>query len=137
MSNCIHLPPEECYEQAMALLEERYGDPYQVIAAYCREIKNWPVVKPGNAGAFRRFSNFLMKICSILSESNWNKLDNPEVLCMLMAKLLGYLQDRWNRQVFMIRQQFLREPKLTDLIDFINKETALVNNALFSRHAVS
>ena len=107
MSNCIHLPPDECY------------------------------VKPGDAGAFRRFSNFLMKICSILSESNWNQLDNPEVLCMLMAKLLGYLQDRWNRQVFMIRQKSLREPKLTDLIDFISKETVLVNDSLFSRHAVS
>ena len=48
MSNCIHLPPEECYEQVMALWEERYGDSYQVLAAYCREIKNSPVVKPGD-----------------------------------------------------------------------------------------
>ena len=100
--NCIHLPPEECYEKAMTQLQERYGESYQVLAAYRREIKNWPV-KPDDAVAFRRFSNFLIKCCSIFSKSNWNQLDNPDVLCMLMAQLLGYLQNRWNRQVFMIR----------------------------------
>ena len=37
----------------------------------------------------------------------------------------------------MIRQKSLREPKLTDLIDFLNEETVLVNDTLFSRHGVS
>ena len=84
--NCIHLPPEKCYKLAMALLQERYGNPYQVLVAYHREIKDWPVVKPDDAGVFRRFSNFLMKCCSVLSKSNWNQLDNSDVLCMLMVK---------------------------------------------------
>ena len=135
--NCIHVPPEECHEETMALLQDRYGDPYQVLGAYCREIRNWPVVKQDDACALRGFSNFLMKCRSILSESSWNQLDNPDVLCLLMAILPGYLQDRWNKQVLMIRRKPLRELKLTDLIDFVNEETALVNNALFSRHAVS
>ena len=91
MKKCIHFPPEECYEQAMALLQERYGDLYQVLAAYCREIKDWPGIIPGNASAFRRFFNVLMKCRSILSENNWNQLDNRDMLCMLMAKLPGYL----------------------------------------------
>ena len=101
--NCIHVPPEECHEETMALLQDRYGDPYQVLGAYCREIRNWPVVKQDDACALRGFSNFLMKCRSILSESSWNQLDNPDVLCLLMAILPGYLQDRWNNQVLMIR----------------------------------
>ena len=68
--NCIHLFPEECYEQAIAMLQGRYGDPYQVLVAYHREIKEWPVIKPGDVGAFRGFSKFFKKCCSILSESN-------------------------------------------------------------------
>ena len=56
--NCIHLPPEEFYEQAMALLQERYGDPCQVLMAYGRKIKELPVIKPGDRGAFSRFSKF-------------------------------------------------------------------------------
>ena len=37
----------------------------------------------------------------------------------------------------MIRQKSFREPKLTDLIHFVNEETVLVENALFSRHAIN
>ena len=55
----------------MALLKEMHGDPYQVLAAYHREVKEWPAIKPGNAAAFRRFSNFLVNCCCIMSESNW------------------------------------------------------------------
>ena len=56
---------------------------------------------------------------------------------MPKAKLPGYLQYIWNRQVFMIRRKSFKEPKLTDLIDFVNEKTVPVNDALFSRHAVS
>ena len=80
-----------------------------------------------------------MKCRSILSERNWSQLDNPDVLRMLMAKLPGYLQVRWNKQVFTIRQKLFREPKLTDLIDFVNEETVFANSGfqtLLSRHAL-
>ena len=53
-----------------------------------------------------------------------------------MTKLPSYLQDRWNRQVSMIRRKSFRKLKLTDLLNFFNEETILVNNALFSRHGV-
>ena len=40
----------------MAFLKEMHEDPYQVLAAYHREVKEWPAIKPGNAAGFRRFS---------------------------------------------------------------------------------
>ena len=41
IQHCIQLPPSEGYITARRLLKERYGDPYTVICAYKKQIKNW------------------------------------------------------------------------------------------------
>ena len=40
MKHCIQQPSAERYENAMELLENRYGDPLKILAIYRREIKN-------------------------------------------------------------------------------------------------
>ena len=55
---------------------------------------------------------------------------------MILAKIPGYLQDRWNRNVQKIRKVQMREPGLIDLTNFIEDEMVLVNDPLFSREAV-
>ena len=58
------------------------------------------------------------------------------MLYMLIAKLPGGLMDRWTRKVQAIRKRHLREPDLQDLIKFVEEETVLMNNPLFSREAL-
>ena len=40
IKHCIQQPSAEGYENAMELLENRYGDPLKILAIYRREIKN-------------------------------------------------------------------------------------------------
>ena len=42
-------------------MHKLYGDPHRVIAAYCKEIKQWPQIKPGDVEACRKFHNFFLK----------------------------------------------------------------------------
>ena len=67
---------------------------------------------------------------------NQNPLDTPDVICMILAKTPGYLQDRWKRNVQKIRKVQMQEPGLIDLTNFIEDEMVLVNDPLFSREAV-
>ena len=60
VTNWIHLFPGVCYEQVMTLLQERYGDPYNILATSQRETKEWLMIKPDDAAAFRRFFSFLI-----------------------------------------------------------------------------
>ena len=78
-------------------------------------------IKPGDAAAYRRLSNFLIK-CQNLEYGTQNPLDTPYVICMILAKFPGYLQDRWNRIVQRIRKATMREPGLIDLTNFIEDE---------------
>ena len=45
--------------------------------------------------------------------------DSPELICMLLSKLIGQLRDRWNRKVYSIRARHSREPELKDLINYV------------------
>ena len=58
------------------------------------------------------------------------------MLCMLNSKLPGGLRDRWNWTVQAIRRKKRRKPDLQDLIKFVEEETTLMNDPLFSREAL-
>ena len=91
------------YKNAMKLLERQYGDSFKLLACYRNEIKWMTKIKPGDAYAFRRLFNFLMKCQSLQFSNNQNPLDTPDMICMILSKILGFLQDRWNRHVHKIR----------------------------------
>ena len=117
--NCIHQPPRKGYQTAKMLLEKKNGDPHRLLGSYRKEIKEWQQLKLWEASDFRKFSN------------------NPQIICLLLSKLSGVLLDRWNKRVFKMRTNSIMEPNLLDLILFINEETTILNDPLFSRDAIA
>ena len=55
---------------------------------------------------------------------------------MLVSKLPNALIDRWNKITYNIRKKHECEPNLSDLIEFVDQETTLVNDPMFSRQAI-
>ena len=124
------------FKTAKRLLHGRYGDPHQITAAYQNQIKKWPQIKPGDSDAYRKFQNFLIKCENIDQIQGWNVLNTPDVVCMLVSKLPGSGRDRWSRRVLVIRRKNKREPDMMDFIQFVNDETVIVTNSIFSKEAV-
>ena len=118
------------------MMHKLYGDPHRVIAAYCKEIKQWPQIKPGDAEAYRKFHNFLLKCENITQLQTWNVLDTPEITCMLLSTLPGGTRDRTLRRVLLIRRKQEKEHELTNVIDFVNDENLIVSDPVFSKEAV-
>ena len=104
--------PKYGYENAMKLLMRQYGNPFKLLTCYRNEIKQMKKIKPGGAAAFRRLFNFLIKCQSLQYSYNQNPLDAPYVICMILSKILGFLQDRWNRHAHKIKTNQAREPGL-------------------------
>ena len=67
----------------------------------------------------------------------WNALDSPDILCMLISKLPGRIMERWNRNAPNIRRCQVSEPTLDDMTDFIEEETILMNDPLFSHESLA
>ena len=103
VKNCIQLPPKDGFKTAKHLLNERYGNPHQIIAAYCCEIKLWPQIKSGDAVAYQKLQNLLIKYENIGHLGSWNVFDTPDITCMLLSKLPGSARDKWPRTVLTIR----------------------------------
>ena len=59
VKNCIQLPPKERYETAKQMMPQSYRDSQRVIAAFCKEIKQWPQIKP-DVKAYRKFENLIV-----------------------------------------------------------------------------
>ena len=97
IQHCIQQSPEVGYRLAKTSLEEHYGNPHRILAAYCKGIKSWAPLKQGDSSAYWKFYNFLIKYESIMSRQQWNALDTPDVLCNLISKLPGNTRDRLNR----------------------------------------
>ena len=113
------------YKNARSFIEEKYGNPHQSLAAYRKEIKSWPQLKPADGTAYKKFYNFLLKSESATVGQNWNILDTPEMMCLVLSKLPGAFRKTWNRNVMNIRRRHLREPDFPDIIHFVDDEATL------------
>ena len=118
IKHCIQQPVSVGYKNARSLLEEKYGNPHYIVAAYRKEIKSWPQLKPADGAAYRRFYNFLLKCESATYGQNWNTIDTPEMMCLVLSKLSGNSREKWKRTVLNIRRRHLRQPYFAELILF-------------------
>ncbi|XP_066914232.1 uncharacterized protein [Clytia hemisphaerica] len=89
-----------------------------------------------NPKGFREFLNHLTKWQTFYCDHS-NVLDSPETIRLLLEKLPPPLIDRWNRKAMILRQSNATEPTLKDFVAFMEQETTLVNDPLYSHHAIS
>ena len=94
------------------------------------------MIKAGDPSSFRLYYNFLLKFQSTKSKQSWNVLDLLKTLSLMISKFPRHISGRRNRQAFTIRMHHLRGLSLSDIIAFVEKETILVNDPLFSNNAV-
>ena len=91
IKHCIQQLVSVGYKNARSLLEEKYGNPHYIVAAYQKEIKSWLQLKPADGTAYRRFYNFILKSESATYGQNWNTVDTPKMMCLVLSKLPGSL----------------------------------------------
>ena len=61
IKHCVQQSAGVGYDNAKKLLEQKYGNPYDIISMYTKEIKAWPQLKNGDGGGFQKFDNFLVQ----------------------------------------------------------------------------
>ena len=52
IKHCLQQPANIGYINARSLLEQKYGKIHSIIAAYRKEIKTWPQLKPADGATF-------------------------------------------------------------------------------------
>ena len=109
VTNCIYLPPEECYRDAKKILVSRYGDPYRVLGEYRKKLRAWPKVKPYDTVSLRKFQTYAVKFKSA-ARHDADTFNSTETVQLLHSKLPTYLQNSWSRKAMKTRKQSKAEP---------------------------
>ena len=121
IQHCVQQPASAGYENAKKSLDQKYGNPYKNMDVYRKEIKSWPQIRNGDGESYQKFYNFLLKCKSIPQARQWNPVDTPDVICMLLSKLPGVIRDKWARLVMNVRRKKEREATLGGFIGFITE----------------
>ena len=133
--NFIDNRPDFGYTNNINLLEKQYVDPHRLLESYRREIKQMSKIKPEDAVAFRRLLNYLINCQTMNYGTSKNPLDSPDLICMIVSKVPGHLQDRWKRYIWELGEQ-KQGNLLLDLTNFIEDEMMVISYTLLSREAV-
>ena len=78
-------------------------------------------VKTNDVAGYRKLYNLLLKCQIVVSICRETNLDSRKAICMLISILPDDVRECWNNK---------REPRLFDLLSFVEGESFLVNEEL-------
>ena len=137
IKNFMNDRPEYRYNNAMAVIHRRYRNPHNLLSSYGRQVRQMVPLKAGNARAFRKLFNILIKCQTTEVDGHYNLLETTEIICMVLSELTLHLQDRWNHNPLQLRKKSSKGPQVIDLTNFFEDKMTLVNDPLYSWGAVS
>ena len=133
MLNCCEImDPEEGYVQALKILEDRFGNKFEISQKWIQKIINRPNLK--GPSDLQSFADDLKCCQQTLKTMGYeSELDNSASLHIIWKKLPQYMQYRWTRINHTIKKEQNRIPKLTDLVNFIQDLAEEANDPVFAK----
>ncbi|KAK3726857.1 hypothetical protein QZH41_010519, partial [Actinostola sp. cb2023] len=138
IEGCLHLDPDEGYNEARKLLDKEYGDPYNISVAYINRLLKWPSVKYDDVTGLKRLSLFLVKCMNAMKTINYMEiLNHSPNMQAIVHKLPSYLQSKWREQDLNIKAKEQRIAKFKDIVKFIERAAETSNDPIYSKEALS
>ena len=119
----------------MEALDKEYGDPDRLSSAYIKQLREWPSIRSGDGSAHRKMLRFLTKCQISKRNSQLQILDSADMIRLIISRFGQGAQDTWNKQALSVRQKKGRKADLSDVIEFVQRQTDLVANPEYSRTA--
>ena len=117
---------EAAYDEAMKVLEGRYGDPFIISNAFRDKLDAWPKIGSKDPTGLRRFGDFLRQCCTAAKNvHHLHHLDDERENKKLMSKLPDWLINRWGRTVVKWRREEGSFPPFSVFAEFVNEEAVI------------
>ena len=124
------LSSDMAYDEAQALLEQRYGDPYIVASAYRKKLETYPKVSPKDGQALRKYSDFLRQCLATMQSMEELRVPNdPHQNKEMCSKLPDWLRRNWARKVNDHRK---KNGGFPSFLDFVSQESDIVCDPITS-----
>ncbi len=123
---------DDSYDQAMEILEKRYGNPFFVAEGFRTKIEQWPKISTQDNKGLLKFADFLQQCLfamaqipslSILNDCRENK--------RMLEKLPSWITRKWMKTVTE-HTEVGSYPSFATFVSFLAKEAKIVNNPVYS-----
>ena len=119
---------ETAYEEARAVLKERYGNEHAIARNFHKKLNDWPQIKPRDAKGLQEFSDYLCYLQTAMSSMpQLDILNNCIENERMAAKLPDWLRLRWPRVVGQKRKSEQRYPTFSEFSEFVQDEAYIAN----------
>ena len=122
---------KEGLTQALAALDEEFGDEFQIGKAYKRELQQWTKVPNNDVQALKALVAFLKQCASAMSKITILKdLDSLSEQQGILKKLPIHLERKWIQKTTKYHEKYGEWPKLLDLCNYLQYEVKVASNPL-------
>jgi len=117
------IPTDDAYQEALNLIDNRFGDAFTVAFAFKSKIEQWAKIGARDAEGLRNFSDFL-KQCEVAARTNpsLHVLNDDTQNRLMLSKLPDWIVSRWARQVNHSRERSGCFPSFAEFVTFLSKE---------------
>lgn len=92
----------------------------------------WPQIKTEDRKALHAYALFLVGCRNTMSNVDFMvEMDNPSDMKAVISKLPFKLKERWRNQAYEIQTRSGRRARFSDVVDFINWQSEVINDPLF------
>lgn len=132
VQSCQHLDPEVGYLLAKKLLQEQFGDEFQIAAAYMERALSWPSLRTEDAQGLHAYSLFLHACCNIIDNISYmQELNMPSNMRTVVMKLPFKLRERWRERACEIMELNQGRAKFSHIVDFIERQAKMASDPVF------
>lgn len=125
--------PDEGYNTALKILEERFENPYNITCKWVKKVVNRPEVK--TAADLRNYADEIhCCVESLKAISSFNWLGKGDILA-IVEKLPYYLKTRWIKANHETRFKYKRGVEMVELVKFISDATDETSDPVFGKLA--
>ena len=136
ISGCLHIEPDEGYQEARRLLQKEYGDPYKVSTAYMKRLTEWPILKYDDGPALKSFYIFLSKCnCAMKTISHLAILNHATKHAgSSLEAPLG--STKWRENIVKIRCKDGEVAGFAELVQFLEYVAESANDPAYGKEAL-
>lgn len=132
IEGCIYERADHGYDRALDLLEQHYGQPYQISQCYIELLTEGPKLSPANLDGLKKLSLNLISCSNTLyALGELRKFENSDSLIKIVKRLPSHLANAWRKRADVIMYEMRRPVTLSDLSDFVEKSVREAKNPLF------
>ena len=137
VETCLHLPPEQGYQEALRLLDRRYSNEAQTAQGLVDRMLAQVDMKSDDVASLDSFAIQLRGTLNALRNLPYGTGVVDTKTMLKIIEKMPFMADRWRREVDHIEHEEQRRTDFTDLVEFVEKEARIASNPTYGRHVLN